>query len=183
MRIWGAPVAQQLVSNVCNCGKSNLPCPVHPLFGIAPSNLQVPRAPEGGQDHVWYVSPDFDAPMKLVDDSPATKLPTRKRERDVCQNRHMNNPQSVAAHEKHAGRHSGARAEVYWWFATQSRPASCEEAAKGLGWTINRVSPRISQLKRDRWLKQAGIGRTRGGSACALYVAVTAEERNGIGIQ
>jgi hypothetical protein len=109
--------------------------------------------------------------------------PPRKRERDVCQNRHMGNEQSVAAHEKHKESRPQARLEVYWWFASQTEPKSCENAAESIGWGINRMSPRITELKRDRWLKQAGIGRTRGGSACALYVAVTAEERNGIGIQ
>jgi len=105
--------------------------------------------------------------------------PPRKRERDITANRHMGNPQSEAAHQNYEQLHSSARAEVYWFFAsnpgTQGR--SAQDASKALGWPINRISPRISELKRDKWLVQAGIGVTDTNSACALYVALSASER------
>jgi hypothetical protein len=97
--------------------------------------------------------------------------------RDVCANRHRGNAYSENAHRNASGRLPEARATVYWLFALESAPRSCEWAADALGWPINRMSPRISELKADGWLVQAGEGQTAGGSKCALYRALTAEER------
>jgi hypothetical protein len=103
--------------------------------------------------------------------------PPCKRERDVCQNRHMGNEQSMAAHEKNALGRPWARTKVYEWFCSNSAPKSAQEAAIALAWPINRISPRISELKRDKWLVQAGLGLTDTNSSCALYVALSADER------
>lgn len=88
---------------------------------------------------------------------------------DVCQNRHGGNAESVAAYEAGKAKHPKKRQLVLDHIASRGHQgATSHEIAQALGWGLNAVSPRLSELKKKKIIEKSG---TRGGAAVHVLVA------------
>ena len=87
---------------------------------------------------------------------------------DITSARHKNNPSSNAAWEQHHGRHANARQMVLDALMLTPRGLTSKDIAERLGWDLHKVSPRLSELKRDG--KIEGAGERRNGAEVLVAV-------------
>ena len=130
---------------------------------MSKSWLRTQQAPKG-------IGPLFDKPkvsdwtVKMGDEGP--------NHNDVCRNRHRGNPESTQAFET-AVKHRVTEQQQRVLKCLRDRPEGliAEEIAGILGVTVNMISGRCSELKRDGKIYKSGTRKTRSGCSAAILKA------------
>lgn len=98
---------------------------------------------------------------------------TQRISSDICSNKHKNNENSVQANLRLSPYKKALRTEVYEIILWDFNGLTCEEIARQLDKPVHSISGRISELKKQRKIKEVGTTKNSNGSTCSVYAAAS----------